>query len=467
MEEEIQAAYRGVQVLSSAGVRAVELCYPHKGNYLTKSVIETLIKKIEDFEHNWIANAIFLGSRSLFYFSNGVHDSDFLHDAEGQSLDKAIQVCASRIHDFPNQLIALYGGFISGTPFGMLLGCHYRMGTPSLILSLTEFTRGQLPLGALALQFARYTTNSPVVLKYLALSGTTLNSVDLYELGVLSQLTGHKPHVGMQYGDTVLKNDTKAIQGAHGEPEYLHDMMDDIDINVEAEDVRKHEAWAHFLTVPVADMPEDPVDPCHIKLIFDQVETCFGAGVSVEESLRLLVERSGEKWAQQALSHAVTCDPLALHCWFRLVDEAERRAQVYKDMALSDVNKSEELNAFFKRNHADMLAIEVRLNELLRQQQKTGLWKNKNRVEKEKFDLSYYEDDPPEVIDLLEKKSLKQIAEEKQREAEAKALKEKQLAADTEAFLVHLRAVDRAQVEGAFLPPAVVPEDQIEEAAVV
>lgn len=368
-EEDRLASYNGVQVLSSAGVRAVELCRPDKGNYLTTSVVQNLSKKIEDFENNWVANAIFLGSQSLYFFSGGVHSSDFLQkEGEGRELDKSIQVCASRVLDFPNHMISLYGGFVTGTPFGMLLGSHYRLGTPSLLLCLNEPTRGQLPIGGLALGFARHSTIAPVVLKYLAVSGATLHSNELYEMGVLTHLTDHKPHRGLQFGDTMLIKETQAVQSAHGEAAYLDDMIDDMDINVDM-DVHSHEAWDKFLTVPVVVPEADPVEATNIKLIFNEMESCFTEGVTLEQSVKLLIEKKEQQpeneWVDNALRNVVKSSPLALKCWYRLVDQSQGVAEKYQKMvADSETYSALDCANFYKRNHADFLALEVSINDV-------------------------------------------------------------------------------------------------------
>ena len=367
-EEERLAGYNGIQVINSTGVRAVEFCRPDKGNYFTTSMLQNLINKIDDFEKNWVANAIFLGSQSLYFFSAGVHDTDFLSNNEGLELDKTIQICSSRIYDFPEHIIALYGGFITGTPFGMLLGCHYRLGTPSLLLCLNEPTRGQIPLGCLALGFARYSTVSPTILKYLAVSGATIHSTDLYELGILTHLTDHKPHRGMQYGDTIVTNDTKAIQPAHGEPEYLANMIDDLDINADFEDVRFHEAWDRFLTVPVSAPEPDPVEETNIQLIFDEVEAIFKEGISLEESVQLLKKKREEDpdnvWVNNAIKNLVKCSPFALKCWFQLVDESEAIATKYKSMVSKKEYRPGDSNNFYKQSHAKILALEVNISEV-------------------------------------------------------------------------------------------------------
>jgi enoyl-CoA hydratase/carnithine racemase len=110
-------SYNGVQSLRSPGVRAVELNRPDLGNYLTVPVMDNLLKKMSDFRDNWVANAIFIGSQNIHFFSKGIHDDD-----AGMEVVNRVQSLAKNIYNFPEKsLLALYGGYITGTPFGMLL----------------------------------------------------------------------------------------------------------------------------------------------------------------------------------------------------------------------------------------------------------------------------------------------------------------------------------------------------------
>jgi enoyl-CoA hydratase/carnithine racemase len=136
IEENIEAAekeriksYGGVQTLTSAAVRALEFCEPEYGNYLNLKVLNNLSTKLRSLETNWTANAVFVGSRSIDFFSNGIHDDDA--EAEGEALFAKIQDLSAQVNDYADQkLLALYGGYITGTPFGMLMGshvCHFQI----------------------------------------------------------------------------------------------------------------------------------------------------------------------------------------------------------------------------------------------------------------------------------------------------------------------------------------------------
>ena len=81
---------------------------------------------------------------------------------------------------------------------------QYRLGTPSLNLAVLEPTRGQIPLGGLCHRFCLASAHGKVVARYLACSGAELHAVELYEMGILTNLTDHRPHTGWQYGDTML-----------------------------------------------------------------------------------------------------------------------------------------------------------------------------------------------------------------------------------------------------------------------
>jgi hypothetical protein len=284
-------------------------------------------------------------------------------------------------------------------------------------------------------------------------------------------------------------------------------MIDDMDINVDIDDIHSHECWSKFLTVPVAVPEADPVEETNIRVIFDEMEPIFREGVSLEETVRLLVEKRKQRpdllWVENALNNIVKCSPLALKCWYRLVDESDKRADTYKTMSkeeaeakaeaevttetkfnekektekdskdetendeedeaehneqrekedekgMGDNNEPSPAEIFYKRSHADILALEVCISEKLRAHQNEGKWVNHNKTDKDSFDLSFYEDDPIEKVDLLEKKSLKQLNEEARiAEAERKQ-KEKDLLAAIDSFMVELNDVSDDQVSQIF-----------------
>lgn len=145
-------------------------------------------------------------------------------------------------------------------------------------------------------------------------------------------------------------------------------MIDDMDINADM-DIHSHEAWDQFLTVPVQLPEADPVESTNIKLIFDDMESCFSDGVSLEDSVRMLIEKKKlnpeSEWVENALQNIVKTNPLALKCWYRLVDKSQAVADTYKKMvAASDTHSALECANYYKRNHADILALEVSLNNV-------------------------------------------------------------------------------------------------------
>jgi hypothetical protein len=240
--KQIDEVHNGLKVIKTAAVRGLEFNNPQHGNYLTMNLLNNFQKKLELLQGNWTANAIFLGSQSIDLFSVGVHDDDV--QAEGLPLFQKIQDIAEMIEGYPEKnLFALYDGYITGTPFGMLLSStvaspylshphlppspphQYRLGTSKTILSIDEPTKGQIPLGGLAFKFCqsspqygkavshpfshclltcpRLCSSHTQVIRYLCCSGAFIDSTTLYELGILTNVTGHKPYLGLQYSDTI------------------------------------------------------------------------------------------------------------------------------------------------------------------------------------------------------------------------------------------------------------------------
>ena len=116
-------SYGGVQNISSTGVRALEFCTPETGNYLDLKVLNNLGSILSSLETNWTANAVFIGSRSNDFFSLGIHEDDA--EEGGNELFRRVQSIAVQVNDYADKkLLALYGGYITGTPFGMLLGAE-------------------------------------------------------------------------------------------------------------------------------------------------------------------------------------------------------------------------------------------------------------------------------------------------------------------------------------------------------
>lgn len=62
----------------------------------------------------------------------------------------------------------------------------------------------------------------------------------------------------------VARSDTKAVQPPQGEPAYLPDMVESVDINC-GFDVSQHEAWRQLLLVDPQIPDEDEKPPDHIK----------------------------------------------------------------------------------------------------------------------------------------------------------------------------------------------------------
>lgn len=116
----INDLHNGLKVIKFAAVRGLELNHPETGNYLTLNLLNNLHNKLHLLQGNWTANAIFMGSKSIDLFSVGIHPDDV--EADGVPLYQRVQDIAELIEYYPEKnLLALYDGYITGTPFGMFL----------------------------------------------------------------------------------------------------------------------------------------------------------------------------------------------------------------------------------------------------------------------------------------------------------------------------------------------------------
>jgi hypothetical protein len=129
-ERHIKDLHNGLRVIKTAAVRGIEFNQPHEGNYLTQPLLTHLHKKLGLLQGNWTANAIFLASKSIDLFSVGIHDEDS-HSDEGLALYQKIQDIAEMIEYYPEKnLLALYGGYVTGTPFGLFLSSPVSLLSP-------------------------------------------------------------------------------------------------------------------------------------------------------------------------------------------------------------------------------------------------------------------------------------------------------------------------------------------------
>lgn len=127
IEEDI-ASHEGVFVQRLPGMRGLELCEPHKGNFLTPRVLTTLNKRLSDLDTNWAVYAAFVNSWSKEVYSLGLRDEDIA--ASGPELFEKVSELCSLLRNFSKASVSVFSGHMTGTPFGILQNgkvCNYSL----------------------------------------------------------------------------------------------------------------------------------------------------------------------------------------------------------------------------------------------------------------------------------------------------------------------------------------------------
>ena len=125
IEEDI-ASHGGVFVQRLPGMRGLELCEAHKGNFLTPRVLTTLNKRLRDLDSNWAGYAAFVNSWSKEVYSLGLRDED-IATCGPELFEKVSELC-SLLRNFSKASVSVFSGHMTGTPFGILLNgkvCGY------------------------------------------------------------------------------------------------------------------------------------------------------------------------------------------------------------------------------------------------------------------------------------------------------------------------------------------------------
>ena len=99
-------SYNGLQVIRIASTRSLEFNTPEEGNYLIKNNLYELKKRLNLLKGNWTANAIFIGSKSLYVLSNGIHNDDI--ETDGIEIIKQVQEISEIIEYYPEQNLRDY-----------------------------------------------------------------------------------------------------------------------------------------------------------------------------------------------------------------------------------------------------------------------------------------------------------------------------------------------------------------------
>jgi enoyl-CoA hydratase/carnithine racemase len=254
------------------GSRVLELSNPDAGNYISKSLATMLDTKVSSLKNNGIVAALFFTSRSPDLFSRGLDRSES-HDTASLS---TINKLAANISSLKKPCIAVYGGAVGGTGYGVFAGSKYRLGTTSTSFSIQELGFGKLPLGGTAFHLARGCSEGVAVARYLAVTRRSIRAHEMFSLGLLTHIVEEEPHVSLadalahtiptlggdskERGNREKENDDDRADVMRGlnmpvvEVDAIKELLDTMHIESDI-DLASDETWDKFLLVPPSRSP--------------------------------------------------------------------------------------------------------------------------------------------------------------------------------------------------------------------
>jgi enoyl-CoA hydratase/carnithine racemase len=142
-------------VHSFPGSRVIELNRPGYGNPLTRSSVGALKNNLELLEDNNIVEIVFVGSCNELtdVFSIGLCPQTLKLNRRGLLSD--VSSLAQHMDGYKKKLGSIVSGKMPGTVLGLLLNAKYRLGTPSLVVTVDELSDGYVPAGGLAYNCSR------------------------------------------------------------------------------------------------------------------------------------------------------------------------------------------------------------------------------------------------------------------------------------------------------------------------
>ena len=176
--------------------------------------------------------------------------------------------------------------------------------------------------------------NGVPILRYLGSTAKSLQSQELYDLGLLTHLVGEVSDqtVAMTYAHTVSDSfQRKSDQGCVVFDEGLSDLLDDIDINsdidVPIEKMLSKTMHANGIDDEFTDITiknDSLTKPLHEDL--DMVCYCFQPD-SISETIKRLSEVNNN-WSKEVLIQMNKIDSNCLQVWFDLVRSVSRNVDI-------------------------------------------------------------------------------------------------------------------------------------------
>lgn len=318
------------------GSRVVELARIDDDNRLSSAMLTTLIAHSRSYQDNVAVGAIFFASRSHELFSEGFDASSNDSKTIVDSIKLAHQL-SDEISKSNRCTLAIYGGQVSGSSYGVFATSKYRLGTQNTCFRLSEIVSPAgssvpLPVGGIAYHLVHSFREGLGVARYLGLTGHSIGSDALYFMGLISHIVENECQTSL--ADALARTKSKNYELKYQQydvvdvtviPELLDDLCASSDI-----DLTEDELVNKLILVPEQPLDLESTDDHLIdEIIMDNYQSmqyCLTPGTLVECRERLqkfLPKNKNESnWAHDVIQAIDSVDPRRAEAWFRLTSIA-------------------------------------------------------------------------------------------------------------------------------------------------
>ena len=126
------------------------MSHPKDGNLITESLMDDTKRLMDVYLNNPVIQVLFFTSSDSEFFSDGLESKQFADKARRQRGVAAANEMSRVWTASDKTTIAVYGGDVESSGFGIFAGSDYRLGTASTRFRIADMLPeggGQLPVG--------------------------------------------------------------------------------------------------------------------------------------------------------------------------------------------------------------------------------------------------------------------------------------------------------------------------------
>lgn len=152
----VQDKPKALHITKYPGSRVLELSRPNEGNLITNNLIEFIKNRVSLYAGNHTIGAIIFSSESQDIFSLGLEIKQLSEKESRKQLLQSANELAHNISQLKVATVAVFGGEVDSTAFGVFGSARFRLGTQTTKFQVRDLLQGRLPLGgALASQLSK------------------------------------------------------------------------------------------------------------------------------------------------------------------------------------------------------------------------------------------------------------------------------------------------------------------------